>query len=322
MSLDIDDILAELDRDTTAVEMSSEGPKQPGNDSMDILNSSLDGTKTVANGRSTSLKPKIISPVEDFNKLVTLWKNERCSPELLPYPHQLMRRMLIRIEEQMEHLEILSMNFFEESTNGGSSANGKRNSNAPANNNKMLPLLCMEAELERVKFVIRSYIRCRLSKVDKYSIYLRQINEQFLTEELEEDDMDNENRISPLETLMSSEEIQYHQRHFSLLLNLLNESVLKYMSDDLQAINDTEGSVNMVDEPDWNKFVFVKVIGPPTGENDFDPLLIHKLDPERYYYSITIPETNEDIELIIGSIYIVRYNLIKDLLKDDKIELI
>lgn len=228
-----------------------------------------------------------------------------------------MRRMLIRIQEQMEHLEILSMNFFEESSSGGGKST-RRNGNAPANNNKMLPLLCMEAELERVKFIIRSYIRCRLSKVDKYSIYLRQLNEQFLSEEHEE----GETRVSPLEILLSSEEIKYHQKHFSLLLNLLNESVLKYMSDDLQAINDTEGTVNMIDEPDWNKFVFIKVNGPPNGEYEFDPLLIHKLDPDRYYYSITIPETNEDIELIIGSIYIVRYNLIKDLLKDDKIELL
>ncbi|CAL9738100.1 DNA replication complex GINS protein Sld5p [Monosporozyma servazzii] len=320
MSLDIDDILAELDRDTTAVEMSSDGINLQNDASVDIMNSSLDGTNVAPKGQLLTSKVRAISPVEDFNKLKTLWKNERCSPELLPYPHQLMRRMLIRIQEQMEHLEILSMNFFEESAGGG--GNGRRNGNAPANNNKMLPLLCMEAELERVKFVIRSYIRCRLSKVDKYSIYLRQINEQFLNEEHEEGDMNTETRISPLEALLSSEEIKYHQKHFSLLLNLLNESVLKYMSDDLQAINDTEGTVNMIDEPDWNKFVFIKVNGPPNGENEFDPLLIHKLDPDRYYYSITIPETNEDIELIIGSIYIVRYNLIKDLLKDDKIELL
>lgn len=320
MSLDIDDILAELDRDTTAVEMSSERTDPQGNHvNPDTgTNSSLDTTKI---GPRSNKSVVGISPMEDFNKLITLWKNERCSPELLPYPHQLMRRMLIRIQEQMEHLEILSMNFFEESNNGGNAR--KTQSNAPANNNKMLPLLCMEAELERVKYIIRSYIRCRLSKIDRYSIYLRQINDNFLNEEPEVDDeMDAEVRISPLEALLSTEEIQYHQRHFSLLLNLLNESVLRYMPDELQAINDTEGTVNMVDEPDWNKFVFIQVKGPLDGLYELDPLLIHKQDPERFYYSITIPETSEQIELIIGSIYIVRYKLIKDLLKDNKIELV
>lgn len=324
MSLNIDDILADLDRDTTAVDMSSEGPNHQNND-MDMLNSSLRSNSTMAsptsyNYTNANTSFKGITPVDDFNKLMTLWKNERCSPELLPYPHQLMKRILIRIQEQMEHLEMLSMDFYEQNANGHGGNRRDvphRNSNAPVNNNKMLPLLCMEAEIERVKFIIRSYIRCRLSKVDKYSIYLRQINEQFMNQENKEDTV-----MSPLEELLSEEEIQYHQRHFSLILNLLNESVLKYMPDELQAINDTEGSVNMVDEPDWNKFVFIKVNGPPDGEKDLDPLLTHKTDPDRYFYTITIPETNEDIELTIGSIYIVRYNLIKELLRDDKTELI
>lgn len=339
MSLDIDDILAELDRDTTVVDnISSDNFPNANNNRHKLTkdyslspNSSLDTTTVPQHNNSSSGKKKVISSIEDFSKLMTLWKNERCSPDLLPYPHLLMKRMLIRIQEQMEHLEILSMNFFE--AQGNNSSDHRRNmSNAPVNNNKMLPLLCMEAELERVKFVIRSYLRCRLAKIDKYSIYLRQINEQYLNEEINEendddaDDDDKENpsslRISPLEKLLSPEEIRYHQSHFSLLLNLLNESVLKYMPDELQAVNDTEASINMIDEPDYNKFVFIKVKGPPNNLYDTDPLLKKRTHPDIYYYSITIPETKEDIDLIIGSIYIVRYSMIKNLLLDEKIELL
>ena len=334
MPLDIDDILAELDKDTTAVDNFSSGnvsnidndTNKLGKDGDMTSNSSLD-TTNVSQFNSPGIgRRNGISPIEDFNKLMTLWKNERCSPDLLPYPHLLMKRMLIRIQEQMEHLEILSMNFFEEQNNV-SSDNRKNMNNTPVNNNKMLPLLCMEAELERVKFVIRSYLRCRLAKIDKYSIYLRQINEQYLNEGIDEENDNGANpqselRISPLEKLLSPEEIKYHQRHFSLLLNLLNESVLKYMPDELQAINDTEASVNMIDEPDYDKFVFIKVKGPSNNLYDTDPLLRQRTDSNIYYYSIIIPETKEDIDLIIGSIYIVRYNLIKDLLLDEKVELL
>ena len=334
MPLDIDDILAELDKDTTAVEnFSSDNVSNVNNDRNKLRkdggmtpNSSLDTTNVPQYNDLGSGKKNVISPIEDFNKLMTLWKNERCSPDLLPYPHLLMKRMLIRIQEQMEHLEILSMNFFEEQNNVSSDTRKNMN-NTPVNNNKMLPLLCMEAELERVKFVIRSYLRCRLAKIDKFSIYLRQINEQYLNEGIDEEGDNGANpqselRISPLEKLLSPEEIKYHQRHFSLLLNLLNESVLKYMPDELQAINDTEASVNMIDEPDYDKFVFIKVKGPSNNLYDTDPLLRQRTNPDIYYYSITIPETKEDIDLIIGSIYIVRYNLIKDLLLDEKVELL
>lgn len=335
MPLDIDDILAELDRDTTAVDNFSIDNLSNASNDKDKLkkdheltaDSSLDTTNVLQYNNLGGGKTKnVISPVDDFNKLMTLWVNERCSPDILPYPHLLMKRMLIRIQEQMEHLEILSMNFFE-AQNNTNSDNRRNTNNAPINNNKMLPLLCMEAELERVKFVIRSYLRCRLTKIDKYSIYLRQINDQYLNEEIdEENDNDDNNpsalRVSPLEKLLSPEEIKYHQKHFSLLLNLLNESVLKYMPDELQAINDTEASINMIDEPDYSKFVFIKVKGPPNKLYDADPLLRQRTDSDIYYYSITIPETKEDIDLIIGSIYIVRYNLIKDLLLDEKVQLL
>ncbi|CCK72576.1 DNA replication protein SLD5 KNAG_0K02130 [Huiozyma naganishii CBS 8797] len=302
MDINIEDILAELDRDsTTVVEpwSTSQQMRGPSDDVSTVLNS-LPPTSTAAAAQGKQLGGSLLAR-EDYECLVAHWRNERCSPEILPYPHALMRRMLHRVQEQMEQLEAISMNFMDpDAMAAGSDVSG------PANNNSMLPLLCMEAELERVRFVVRSYVRCRFAKVDRFSTYLEQLH-----------------GVAPqqFEELLSPEEIEYHARHFAILLDLFNNTVLKHMPAELQAINDTEGSVNMVDEPDWNRFVFVRVVGPRDGKLELDPQLI-TLPNGKHCYTVTIPELQEDVECTIGSIYVMRYAVIKDLLMQNKVELI
>ncbi|CAR26300.1 ZYRO0B06446p [Zygosaccharomyces rouxii] len=288
MDINIDDILADLDRDTTAVEYSDPSQQLPSDGTTVMMNSSIDPNRY----KHTQIE---ISPEKDFKQLMRLWRNERCSPELLPYPSLLMSRMLRRVQEQMDHIENVSMGFLEEY---------ESLEPAPTPNNK-LQLLCMEAELERVKFVIRSYLRCRLNKVDKYMLYLRQLN-----------DNEDDPGITPLNELLSSHELHYHEKHSAILLKLLNNSIVKHMPPELQAINDTEGSVSMVDEPNWNKFVFIYVKGIPN-----DPLL-EEGESGKPCYTVSISDLNEDVELSIGGIYVMPYSVIRDLLMQEKIELI
>ncbi|CCD22862.1 DNA replication protein SLD5 NDAI_0A07080 [Naumovozyma dairenensis CBS 421] len=330
MDIDIEDILAELDRDTTAVDESlpshDEIPSESNTTSHTLLNNSLEtGLNNDKNGKritttvATDNNLRIVSPELSFKQLMTCWRNERCAPELLPFPHELMKRMMSRIQEQMEYIENISMGFLEnDHTHYSDHSPQDRNKLATdddpvatrmnSNHDSKLPLLCMEAEIERVKFVIRSFIRCRLSKIDKFSLYLRQLKE------------DDTNIIS-LDEILSREELEYHERHFLISLKLLNDSVLKYMPTELQAINDTEGSVNMIEEPDWNKFVFIHVVGPPDGNLEKDSSLTTN-EFNKYCYSVTIPELKEDVELTINSIYVMRYEVIRDLLKAGKVELI
>ena len=309
MDVDIEDILAELNTDSTAVD-------QSGNPFSDI-NSNNNNASTLYNESSsypeTNLKTNaanninIPTPQQDYNNLIILWRNERCSPELLPYPHNLMSRMLSRIQDQMERLEIISMDFLGQQQNSTTTTNNNIG-NKPVNNNNMLPLLCMEAELERIKFIIRSFIRCRLSKIDKFSLYLRQINE-------------TNQDLNPLQNFLSNDEMIYYERHSEILIKLFNNTILKHLPPDMQAINDNSGTVPMVDEPDWNKFVFIKVIGPQNKIPDTDPNLI-KGNNGKWFYEVNIPELQERVELIIDSIYVMRYNVIKNLLMEGKIILI
>lgn len=287
MSIDIDDILAELDRDTTAVDQT--------------LTSQANDTTIVGSDGFGSEKPgpaTPVHPVEDYNRLVTHWRNERLSPELLPYPHSLMGRMLRRVQEQLEHIECISMGYLDADDDDQG-----MNSNVV---NK-LPLLCMEADLERLKFVLRSYVRCRLAKVDKYSLYLRQL--------AQEDD-----QMVPLGDLLSQKELEYHERHSAILLKLLNNTILRHMPPELQAIDDNDGSVKMIEEPEWDKFVFIYVNGPDS-QHELDPALEVDADGN-HFYSVVIPELQEDVELTVGGIYVMRYNVVRELILADKVQLI
>ncbi|SCU81513.1 LAMI_0B06568g1_1 [Lachancea mirantina] len=293
MDIDIDDILAELDRDTTAVDQTL---TSQGNDTT-VVGSDAVGdlvAKQQAAAAQTAAPP---SPVQDFNDLLVAWRNERMCPEILAYPHLLMARTLRRVQQQMEHIECVSMGFYEDETRDAASAVANK-----------LPLLCMEADLERLKFVVRSYIRCRLSKVDKFSLYLRQLDTQ---------------QPVPLTELLSSKELEYHERHFTILLKLLNSTILKHMPPELQAIDDNEGSVPMVEGPDLASFVFVRVTGPDLGRSapDTDPTLEINDEGVRFY-PVYIQELREEVELTVDGIYVMRYNVVQELVQARKAILI
>ena len=123
------------------------------------------------------------------------------------------------------------------------------------------------------------------------------------------------------DSLLSAKEKLYQSRHSEILLKLLNGSVLKFMPEELQAIDDTEGSVNMIEEPDWNKFVFIMVCGPPDKLFSEDPLL-SKNEYGKYCYNVTIAELKEDVELTLDSIYVMRYQVVRELIMSGKVQLI
>lgn len=292
MNIDIDDILAELDRDTTAVERESSSYD-------DVGNKTVGGNGVSQLGdveKQYSVQSSKSERISDFQKLVTQWRNERMSPELLPYPHELMARTLHRIQERVELIETLSMGYLEDDRE--STVDSK------------LPLLCMEAELERLKFLVRSFIRCRLSKIDKYSIYLRQQSE-----------LPENPYYGRLDLLMSEEEVKYHMKHSEILLKLFNNSILKHLPEELQAVNDTEGSISMVDEPNWHKTVFILVCGGVIDETGTDSKLTTDEDGKPCY-SVIIEDLNEEIYLLIGAVYVIRYSVIKDLMNEGRVILI
>lgn len=110
-----------------------------------IINNVLDDVQMPPPGRTAT---------SDVQELTQTWINERTSPALLPCKQDLLDRIMLRVSEQIEFIEVNSLEM-------------------NPNSDIKFQLLIVETELERIKYLIRSYLRIRLLKVDKYMEYYK-----------------------------------------------------------------------------------------------------------------------------------------------------
>jgi GINS complex subunit 4 len=80
----------------------------------------------------------------DIANLTTAWIAERSAPEILPFQKALLERLTDRIRQQIELVEL-------ETGNLDPQANFR--------------LILIQTELERVKYLVRAYLRIRMHKV-------------------------------------------------------------------------------------------------------------------------------------------------------------
>ncbi|KAL7937769.1 hypothetical protein V8C35DRAFT_293519 [Trichoderma chlorosporum] len=156
----------------------------------------------------------------DLQALTRLWVAERSAPELLNWPADgLFERVNSRIKSQIEKIEDMTGDM------------------DPKTN---FALIVIQTELERYKFLVRSYLRTRIAKIDKHTLHY------LSTEELRQ-------RLSPTE-------LAYATRHQALLHNHYLSSFLSSFPQRLQNLNDTAGNVSMIDSPDLDTAVFVRLL--------------------------------------------------------------
>ncbi|KAL5614617.1 hypothetical protein BROUX41_004716 [Berkeleyomyces rouxiae] len=159
-------------------------------------------------------------PVDDLQILTRLWVAERSAPELLPWPADgFFERLNDRIKRQIERIEDMTGDMDPKTT---------------------FALVVLQTELERFKYLVRSYLRARISKLDKHTLHY------LSTRELRE--------------LLSEMELAYATRHQALLHNHYLASFLGGFPPELQNLNDTGGGINMVDAPDPDATVFARVL--------------------------------------------------------------
>ncbi|QPG76930.1 hypothetical protein FOA43_004324 [Brettanomyces nanus] len=167
--------------------------------------------------------PKLESDQErsdDVRKLTNAWIQERAVPELLPYEGDLLDRLLNRVRKQLEFIEVNSIEL-------------------PKHEGEIkLLLVIVENELDRVQFVIRSYVRTRLTKIDEFAIFLRSSDEELAK--------------------LSTNETVYMEKHLELLMDLYNRQFLSNMPVELQALDEVAAGISMVDQPDYDRPVFIK----------------------------------------------------------------
>ncbi|KZF22430.1 GINS complex, Sld5 component [Xylona heveae TC161] len=200
---------------------------------------------------------------EDLQALTRAWVNEKGSPEILTYPSELIERVMDRIRKQIETIEMQTgdmdpkMNF---------------------------RLVILQTELERFKYLIRSFLRVRLAKIDKHALHI-------LTN-------------SEVKARLSASEIQYLTAHQALLHSHYRASFLAQFPPNLQRLDDTAGGISMVEHPDLDQVIFCRVL-----HDVADPITIEGTD-------------TADVWLKRGDIFVVRWRHVADAVTKGEVELI
>lgn len=169
-----------------------------------------------------------------YDQLVAAMLNERMSPDLLPYKHELLKEVLTQLSNQQQYL-LDSHEYGDSNVESGIVTGDFK-----------LQLMIIETDIERLNYLVRLYLRTRLAKIDKFTIHY--INET------------SNNNSTDDRSLLSPEETEYMHKHFKILTQLYNNSFLKKMPHFLTLLDDTSGGQSMISVPDINQPVFIKVI--------------------------------------------------------------
>ncbi|OBA27704.1 Sld5-domain-containing protein [Hanseniaspora valbyensis NRRL Y-1626] len=243
--------------------------------------------------------------IQAFMELTTSWRNERMSPELLPFNEPAFNVVTDNMKAQIEYIDYWNM--MQESEVEMEATNDKKSNEQLLIQKRInkLPLYCMEAELERVKFLIRSYLRCRLQKIDTFLLLLEG-NDQMIFDETNLE----EKSIFIINKLLSESEYKYFKQKVKIVVRLYSNTVLLNLPENFQQMNDESSNVKMIQEPDLEKFVFIFVKGSGKQNNSNEK------------YNIFNRETQEEVELVVGGIYVMRYDLVEAFIKEGVIILI
>lgn len=101
-------------------------------------------------------------------------------------------------------------------------------------------LIVIQTELERYRYLVRSYLRARIAKIDRHTLHY-----------LSTDD---------LRSRMSEMELAYATRHQALLHNHYLSSFLSSFPPNLQNLNDASAGISMIETPDLESAVFIRVL--------------------------------------------------------------
>ncbi|KAL8830985.1 MAG: hypothetical protein Q9191_001134 [Dirinaria sp. TL-2023a] len=200
--------------------------------------------------------------MRDLQELTRAWVTERSAPEILQWPVALMDRVLEGIRRQIELVE-------EQTGTTDPKANFR--------------LIIIQTELERFKFLVRSFLRTRMAKIDAHALHYLLTSSAM-------------SRLSP-------SELQYARKHQSLLQQHYQSSFLAQFPSSLQSLDDTNGGISMIETPDADRAVFTRAL------RDTD-------EP------IYVEGTDTYFEMKRGDVFVVRWSAVKTLVEEGAAELI
>ncbi|XP_028743649.2 DNA replication complex GINS protein SLD5 [Peromyscus leucopus] len=204
----------------------------------------------------------VLTPAELIERLEQAWMNEKFAPELLESKSEIVECVM----EQLEHME----------------ENLRRAKRGD------LKVSIHRMEMERIRYVLSSYLRCRLMKIEKFFPH---ILEKEKTRPSEEPSV-----LSPEEFVFVKEYMDHTETH-------LKNVALKHMPPNLQKVD----LLRAVPKPDLDSYVFLRV-----KERQENILVEPEADEQRDYV----------IDLEEGSQHLIRYKTIAPLVASGAVQLI
>ncbi|KAI7870784.1 hypothetical protein BDF14DRAFT_1769737 [Spinellus fusiger] len=182
-----------------------------------------DDTSTVASSQNNlsfhlSQEDSLYAQAVAVKALTEAWINERNAPELLTYKRRLVESLLDKIREKMDTvLDTVNVD----------------------PKDKFIQLV-YETEVERVRYTVKSYLRTRLSKIERFTLQLL--------------------RSPNYEEIISPQEIIYARSYQELLESSNHEAFIKLMPPSQQRQDEVNGEISMVVTPNLEAPVFCRVL--------------------------------------------------------------
>ncbi|KAJ1652628.1 GINS complex subunit [Dispira simplex] len=139
---------------------------------------------------------------EDVTKLKHTWVNEKQAPDLLPYETQLVEDLTEMVQNQALQDEDVGQAF---------------------------TVMLYQTEVERIKYLLRSYLRTRLQKIERYAVFYS----------------DSEEHLSR----MSAGEQQYVYQYRRLFESHMTRTCLDKLPESLRSLDEATGATVMGNTP-------------------------------------------------------------------------
>lgn len=192
-----------------------------------------------------------------LQEIENAWMNERFAPEILPHQSDLVDCMLQQIAHMEENIKRLDKND--------------------------LRALVHRMELDRIRYVISSYLRTRLEKIERYTISI----------------LSEEDSRSPEETYLTPGELSFAKEYLANLETLFKTIALQHMPPNFQRFEVNKFAI----KPNLQAHVFLRANRKVTG--------------------IVLPGVlNEEIDFEEGSQHIIQYSAVAHLVKSGVVQLI
>jgi len=223
----------------------------------------------------TSVDDEIeLSAQEVINQLKTAWVNERFAPDLLDSKYELVTCLLDQITSMGKKLERVAGLIKEKTASATTGVDSDH-----------LRMEIHQMEIQRIRYLVSSYLRLRLSKIEQNVFY-------FL-EHYRSQPPHVYNKMSP-------EELQYAIKLEKLYNSQIQSQVLGKLPSGIRKLEQQY----LAKEPNLNHYVFLKV------NQTQRQVLIDENDPEGV------------VDLTEGTQYLVKYKTIAPLVENDSLSLI